>query len=601
MQFAKKAIQIFGKNWMSLVLFELTYRVLGFIAFLRISGLLVRICLSGLGYSYLTAENYMEFITYPPTILILGLTLLLLGAATVFEICVVFGCYETSWRKESVYLPAMVASGVRLMIRFLRRYKVRWILYGIAAMPFLGVHFIFWLISQKTVLQFAITQTLSYLPADWLFIILLVLIYLGSMIFTFSLPRRFMTGERPKGITKKLMERLKKSGLRDALIAVGIQIATAAALVLFYLLLTCVMIGAVLLFGSPANQVSNVLFYSSAARYTIGCVMGGAGMLFSLLFIYTYFARSASKRKNYTAYKKSAFSRFLVKRPVIISVTLLLVALEILLLIGETRESTTRLASGKAGVLVTAHRGGARMAPENTISAIEYAVRAKSDVAEIDVQETKDGTIVLLHDTSLSRTTGMKANIWDVTFDEVSKLDAGVKFNSRYRGEKVPTLDEVIKYSKGRIDLNIEVKYNGHNKNIVPKVMQVIEDNNFVDHCVLTSMNYRYLAQAKQINDRIRTGYTLRMTYGDLSTLSAADFFSVKHTYITSGFVSDVHRVGKEIYVWTVNYQGDMQRVINAGVDNVITDDPELVRRVVLGETGRGSGFIDLFVYALKS
>ncbi len=74
---------------------------------------------------------------------------------------------------------------------------------------------------------------------------------------------------------------------------------------------------------------------------------------------------------------------------------------------------------------VTAHRGGALMAPENTMSAMEYAVASMSDYAEIDVQETKDDILVLLHDNNLKRTTGLNANVWDMAYQEVAQLDAG--------------------------------------------------------------------------------------------------------------------------------------------------------------------------------
>ena len=155
-------------------------------------------------------------------------------------------------------------------------------------------------------------------------------------------------------------------------------------------------------------------------------------------------------------------------------------------------------------------------------------------------------------------------------------------------------------YAKGKINLNIEVKYNGHNQNIVKKVVKIIEDNDFVDQCVLTSMNYNFLRQAKKINPDIKTGYTMKMSYGGLEDMDAADFFSVKYTYITEGFVEHAHSLGKEVCAWTLNYQGDMQRMVNCGVDNIITDDPELVRKVILGTTDRNPGFVSLLGYALK-
>ena len=196
--------------------------------------------------------------------------------------------------------------------------------------------------------------------------------------------------------------------------------------------------------------------------------------------------------------------------------------------------------------------------------------------------------------------TGTANNAAEQASQLFSQLDAGVRFNKKFRGEQIPKLEEVIAYAKGKINLNIEVKYNGHNQNIVKKVVKIIEDNDFVDQCVLTSMNYNFLRQAKKINPDIKTGYTMKMSYGGLEDMDAADFFSVKYTYITESFVEHAHSLGKEVCAWTLNYQGDMQRMVNCGVDNIITDDPELVRKVILGTTDRNPGFVSLLGYALK-
>ena len=114
------------------------------------------------------------------------------------------------------------------------------------------------------------------------------------------------------------------------------------------------------------------------------------------------------------------------------------------------------------------------MAPENTVSALKSSIECGADFAEIDVQETKDGKLILLHDNSLKRTAGVQKNVWDMTLAQIRKLDAGTSFHKRFRGEKIPTLEEVLEFFKGKLDLNIEIKYNGKNKGIVNKVVRAI-------------------------------------------------------------------------------------------------------------------------------
>ena len=187
-----------------------------------------------------------------------------------------------------------------------------------------------------------------------------------------------------------------------------------------------------------------------------------------------------------------------------------------------------------------------------------------------------------------------------MTYAEIEQLDAGVSFHKKFRGEKIPTLDEVLKYCKGKLDLNIEIKYNGKNKGIVKKVVRTIEENNFEDHCVITSMNYSFLTQVKKINPDLRTGYIMTMTYGSIAGVSSADFFSVKYTYIDREFVQEAHALGKEVHAWTVNYRGDIKKMLDAGVDNIITDNPVLVRKVENQESDAQTGFLELMKYAFK-
>lgn len=91
----------------------------------------------------------------------------------------------------------------------------------------------------------------------------------------------------------------------------------------------------------------------------------------------------------------------------------------------------------------------------------------------------------------------------------------------------------------------------------------------------------------------------MTMTYGSISRISAADFFSVKYTYVDEDFVQEAHALGKEVHAWTVNYKGDARRMLDMGVDNMITDDPVMVRKVQNQESGNPEGYLELLSYAL--
>ncbi len=233
------------------------------------------------------------------------------------------------------------------------------------------------------------------------------------------------------------------------------------------------------------------------------------------------------------------------------------------------------------GAYITAHRGYSSLAPENTIPSIQEAMNAMSDYVEIDVQETKDGVVVLLHDSNLKRTTGINKNIWNVTYEELNAYNASKKFKRGYEETKIPTLEEALLLCQNTIFLNIEIKITNHEQHLVEEVVRLIEEYDMEEQCIISSTNYGALSKVKQINDTIKTGYIMTMAYGYFYNKEYADFFSVKSSFITQDMVKLAHSAGKEIHAWTVNDISEIRRMNQLGVDNIITDYPILVREIL--------------------
>lgn len=234
----------------------------------------------------------------------------------------------------------------------------------------------------------------------------------------------------------------------------------------------------------------------------------------------------------------------------------------------------------KYNIQITAHRGSSIKAPENSLSAIKYAIKDKADYAEIDVQETKDGKIVLLHDKSIKRVTGIDKNIWEVDYEQLKNLDAGSWYSDEFKGEKIPLLEDIIKVSKNKIKLNIEIKTNGHENNLAENVVKIIEKNNLEDKCVVTSITYNALEQVEKLNPQIKTGYIVYMAVGDISELDV-DFYSMESSRVTPKIIKNIHNKNKHIHVWTVNTDEDIEKFNTLKVDNIITDYPERVRKII--------------------
>ena len=231
-------------------------------------------------------------------------------------------------------------------------------------------------------------------------------------------------------------------------------------------------------------------------------------------------------------------------------------------------------------VAITAHRGSSLRAPENTLAAIELAIAEGADFAEIDVQETADGVVVLLHDEDLGRVTGMTRNIWEVTWAELRDLDAGSWFSADFANERIPSLQEAIDVARGRIGLNIELKYNGHEDALSRRVVDLVRANGVQDEIVLTSLSYEGLLDAAGSDSTLAVGFVVARSVGDPWRLDV-DFLSVERRLVDGTTADRAHSAGKRVHVWSVNDPLEMSRLIDLGVDNLITDDPLLARSVL--------------------
>ena len=230
---------------------------------------------------------------------------------------------------------------------------------------------------------------------------------------------------------------------------------------------------------------------------------------------------------------------------------------------------------------LTCHRGYSFLAPENTLPAFEAAIEAGVPYVELDVQLTKDGVVMVTHDANLKRCTGKDEYIYNMTYDEVRQLDAGAYFGQAYAGTKIPTLVEVLQLCDGKIKLNIEIKQKGHAPLLEEETVRLIKRYSSIENCSISSMNYESLQQVKQIDPDIETGYILVKGIGNYYDLPDVDYFSVDNTFITSGIVSAIHKRQKKIWAWTVDTKADAIRMLDVGVDNIITDRPELIRYVM--------------------
>ncbi|MFC3750288.1 glycerophosphoryl diester phosphodiesterase membrane domain-containing protein [Paenibacillus sp. GCM10012306] len=219
---------------------------------------------------------------------------------------------------------------------------------------------------------------------------------------------------------------------------------------------------------------------------------------------------------------------------------------------------------------IMAHRGYVSKGPENTIEAIQGAIEAHADYAEIDVLETKDGDLAVIHDTNLKRLTGTHAQVYDLTMDELRELQ--VKQGS-FTG-RISSLAEVMNVARGKIKLNIEIKTHGKEKNLVETFIRIMRENHFENESVVQSLNYEIVQQVKAAAPDLQVGYIMFAGVPDMGRI-AADFVVMEEYMVKESVIASAKRYHKPIYVWTVNDKDSMRRFFSMGVDGIITDYPE--------------------------
>jgi glycerophosphoryl diester phosphodiesterase len=238
--------------------------------------------------------------------------------------------------------------------------------------------------------------------------------------------------------------------------------------------------------------------------------------------------------------------------------------------------------SDQKKVLITGHRGASGLAPENTISAMKKAIEVGSDYSELDVQETRDGILVLLHDSSLKRTAGLEKNIWEMDYDSLSGLDVGSWYSPEFKGELIPTLEEVMDFVRGKMKLNIELKVNSHEEMLAERVVKTIEQKDFISGCLITSFDFESIDKVRALNADIQVGYLFSKIPKDIDVFKAdVDLFSVRHDIVNAEFVNKSHANGKSVHVYTVNDPEEMKRLIKLGVNSIITDRPDILNDIV--------------------
>ena len=240
---------------------------------------------------------------------------------------------------------------------------------------------------------------------------------------------------------------------------------------------------------------------------------------------------------------------------------------------------------------VIAHRGDSGNYPENTLLAFRHAITEGTDWIELDVIATQDDVVIVSHDTLVDRCTDGTGRIADMTLMEVKQLDAGIRLDEKFAGERLPTLHEALDTIGDKARVCIEVKGDTTDDFIrnARLSVDVLQRRGSLRHVVISSFNTECLRAIKTWEPLIATALDPDRQDGTYSAWQlcekvlacGANFLMHRHETLTSEIVDECHQHGFSLWTWTVNQKDDMHRVLKLGVDAIMTDYPRLLRQVV--------------------
>lgn len=587
-------------HWKPLILFEILWKLVTLLVIAPACAGLIQLAIQLAKLKYLTTSNLLQFLRSPWTILLLA------ALYTLFEIAAVCTCFRQSrFQKVRTTLGRMVRSGLQSVLHFFRGggpFLVLHLLVLIPLMQFSATSGIFTAMGIPDFLAYYMTKKEFLLP---IYVAAIILCCLLSVRWVFS-SVLFTQNQCSYRSARATSVQLVRGRFWQTFFSVLVwNCCYFAALLVFLCMITVVVLMVIRATGS------NDLIMSQAMRILKLLIQ-------IVLWSFSFFATPICM-----AHLTALLEKRCVQMPEVVlpepvplsrsakpfrrSTAVLTACCFTVAALGLNLSYVYSVFTGKANFrlalfqnpTVMAHRGLSADAPENTLYAFSDAISVGADFIELDVQQTRDGVLVVMHDSNLKRTTGVNKDIWDVDYADIQNLDAGSWFDPAYANARIPTLEETLQFVDKRARLNIEIKPTKHGSDTLEQdVAELITQYQYTDACYVTSFSYSSLKKVKEVNPEIRTGYLMSVAYGQFYSLKYADAFSLNKVFVTSQVVNAAHQQGKQIFAWTVNSMSEVRSLCNLHVDSIITDDPVMVQNVIsrdsTGETLRS--VLDYFI-----
>ncbi|MCI8920182.1 MAG: glycerophosphodiester phosphodiesterase [Eubacterium sp.] len=583
----KKVIKLLRVNWHTMAWFELLYKLLSLAVFTPLCWTAFNGIMRITGYEYLTIENILSFLTNPVTIAALFLLLAAMTVYTMIDIGAVIFLLDQSYQGVKADLQQTCRYAVRNAVKVFHRKNIFIAFAVLFLIPFLNIGVASSYVGSISIPEFILDFIAKNNTLLILFSALLLALLVLMLRWLYAFHYFTLEGCGFKEARKKSAKLSRKNKAKDLAVLLGIQVLVYA----LYFILLIAGIGLAVFLGSLCSKwqllgivsASVVWVFLLISLLLVSALVTPVSYACISMLYYEHKERRQEEIIHASAGRSQENKR---RKKLLHAAEGVLLAVSVaccsFYLYSIYHHKVSIQVEHIRTMQVTAHRGASAYYPENTMAAFEGARELGADWIELDVQQSRDGQIFVMHDADFRRTAGVDRSTWDMDYDEIRTLDVGSFFDRKFEGERAPLLTDVIAFAKkSGMKLNIEMKPSGHERDFEKSVAGLIAEEAFWDQCVVTSLEYHVLERIKEYDSRVQTVYVMSFAYGDIRGFEAADHFSIEASSISPKMVSDIHNAGKELYAWTVNTQEGIDRMIDLGVDHIVTDDITLAKECI--------------------
>jgi glycerophosphoryl diester phosphodiesterase len=579
-----ESLRDFRRAWAQLILTDLLGRVLAIVVLTPLVGLLLKVFLATTATGVVTDGAIVDFLLHPTglaALLVVGaVSLGILFAETGQLMVIGFACIEdrrATWFDALKYAFGRVGALIDLawfaVVRLL-----------LISLPFLvAVGALYWFLLRAYDINYYLTQK----PPEFLAAVVIAGLVLTVMALLIIIRISGWLLALPMVLFEGMGGRQAMRASQEATVAHRRKIA----LWLVEWIVAVVLLSALVSF--VAVRLGDVLISSASSNLTLllvglSAVIVGSGLanlavtvfttvLFSLFMVRLYrFVVGPGELRPEIAARGALGEKTSWRIP---GKTILCASAVALVVITVGPYLAMRDLDWGDHVQIIAHRGGAGVAPENTMAAFKRGIADGADWLELDVQENADGVVVIEHDRDFMRVAGANLEVWKATNADLAHLDVGSFFDPTFSDQRVPTLREVLELAKGQAGVFIELKYHGHDRSLEAKVVDLVEKTGMASDIVIMSLEYDGVRKTAALRPSWTYGLLSAVAIGDLTRLDV-DFLALTANAASYATIRRAHRRGMKVYAWTVDDPVQMSVMMSRGVDGIITDQVALAYQV---------------------